>query len=256
MWAAISHLRKTGEGQWIDVGMYQLGIAMMPEPFIQYQLDGTEPERIGNEHAEHVPSNLYKTQGVDQWIALTVETDAQWQALAIYMKEPELGTDPNYASAAARRKLRDIVNKKVSLWALQQDARHLTQALQALGIAAGHICNSRDLLSDPHLIERGFYEKVRHHEPVGERPIIGRPYRLRFRDAKIKKGGPRFGEDNTAILSAEQIDAARANGIISDIPTNPGISGTMNTEMMLELGTLNAVDKNYKDYFSFKSENT
>jgi len=262
LWAAISHLRKTGEGQWIDVGMYQLGIAMMPEPFIQYQLDGTEPERIGNEHAEHVPSNLYKTQGVDQWIALTVETDAQWQALAIYMKEPELGTDPNYASAAARRKLRDIVNNKVSLWALKQDARHLTQALQTLGIAAGHICNSRDLLSDPHLIDRGFYEKVRHHEPVGERPIIGRPYRLRFRDAKIKKGGPRFGEDNTAILrdivgmSAKQIDAARANGIISDIPTNPGISGTMNTEMMLELGTLNALDKNYKDYFSFKSENT
>ena len=262
LWAAISHLRKTGEGQWIDVGMYQLGIAMMPEPFIQYQLDGTEPERIGNEHAEYVPSNLYKTQGVDQWIALTVETDAQWQALASYMKESELGADPNYASAAARRKLRDIVNNKVSLWALQQDARHLTQALQALGIAAGHICNSRDLLSDPHLIERGFYEKVRHHEPVGERPIIGRPYRLRFRDAKIKKGGPRFGEDNTAILrdivgmSAEQIDAARANGIISDTPTNPGISGTMNTEMMLELGTLNAVDKNYKDYFSFKSENT
>ena len=57
-------------------------------------------------------------------------------------------------------------------------------------------------------------------------------------------------------MSAKQIDAARANGIISDIPTSPGISGTMNTEMMLELGTLNAVDKNYKDYFSFKSENT
>jgi hypothetical protein len=57
-------------------------------------------------------------------------------------------------------------------------------------------------------------------------------------------------------MSAEQIDAARAKGIISDIPTNPGISGTMNTQMMLELGTLTAVDKNYKDYFSFKSENT
>jgi hypothetical protein len=50
-------------------------------------------------------------------------------------------------------------------------------------------------------------------------------------------------------MSAEQIQTARANGIISDTPTNPGISGTMNTSMMLELGTLTSVDKNYKDYF-------
>jgi crotonobetainyl-CoA:carnitine CoA-transferase CaiB-like acyl-CoA transferase len=262
LWAAINHRRKTGEGQWVDVGMYQLGVAMMPEPFIQFQLDGTEPERIGNEHAEHVPSNLYKAKGVNQWIALTVETDTQWQALTAYMQQPNLSIDPKYACAQARRQHRKLIDETISAWALQQDARYLTEALQGLGIAAGHVCDSRDLLSDPHLIARGFYEKVRHHEPVGERPIIGRPYRLRFRDAKIKKGGPRFGEDNTAILrdivgmSAEQIDAARAKGIISDIPTNPGISGTMNTQMMLELGTLTAVDKNYKDYFSFKSENT
>ena len=262
LWAAIAHLRKTGEGQWIDVGMYQLGVAMMPEPFIQYQLDGTEPERIGNEHAEHVPSNLYRARGTDQWIALTVETDAQWRALATYIQEPELATHASYATADARRQNRDLINQKISAWASQQDARHLTQALQALGIAAGHVCNSRDLLNDPHLITRGFYEQVTHHEPVGNRPIIGRPYRLRFRDAKIKKGGPRFGEDNTAILrdivgmSAEQIEAARSSGVISDLPTNPGISGTMNTEMMLELGTLTAVDKNYKDYFSFNKEST
>lgn len=262
LWAAISHLKKTGEGQWIDVGMYQLGVAMMPEPFIQYQLDGTEPERIGNEHPEHVPSNLYKTQGSDQWIALTVETDAQWQALTSLMQDRDFATNAAYATATGRREHRAVINQKISNWALQQDAKSLTQVLQDLGVAAGHICNSRDLLSDPHLIERGFYENVQHHEPVGERPIIGRPYRLRFRDAKIKKGGPRFGEDNTAILrdivgmSAEQIDSARANGIISDIPTNPGISGTMNTDMMLELGTLSAVDKNYKDYFLFKKEQT
>jgi crotonobetainyl-CoA:carnitine CoA-transferase CaiB-like acyl-CoA transferase len=260
LWAAISHLKKTGEGQWIDVGMYQLGVAMMPEPFIQYQLDGTEPERIGNEHAEHVPSNLYKAKGTDQWIALTVETDAQWQALVSFMQDQDLASNVAYATAAGRRKHRTFINQKISGWTLLQDARLLTQGLQELGVAAGFICNSRDLLSDPHLMERGFYEKVRHHDPVGDRPIIGRPYRLRFRDAKIKKGGPRFGEDNTAILrdivgmSTDQIESARANGIISDSPTNPGISGTMNTDMMLELGTLSGLDKNYKDYFSFKKE--
>jgi crotonobetainyl-CoA:carnitine CoA-transferase CaiB-like acyl-CoA transferase len=69
------------------------------------------------------------------------------------------------------------------------------------------------LLQDPHLKHRNFYETVTHPEPIGERPIIGRPYKLRFRDAHIKKPGPRFGEDNDSILreiigkTPEQISA-------------------------------------------------
>jgi len=96
LWAAIAHMRKTGQGQWIDVGMYQLGVALMPEPLLQKQLDGTEPVRMGNEHPEHVPSNLYRAQGEDQWLALTVRTDTQWAALTSLMQKPELASDPRF----------------------------------------------------------------------------------------------------------------------------------------------------------------
>lgn len=252
LWAAIAHLRKTGQGQWVDVGMYQLGVALMPEPLLQKQLDGTEPIRIGNEHAEYVPSNLYQAQGEDQWLALTVQTDAQWASLTQLMRQPQLATDTRFETAAARRLNRDAVNALVAAWCASRTPKDLFEQLQAHGIAAAPVLNSRDLLRDPHLKHRQFYETVSHPEPIGERPIIGRPYKLRFRDAHIKKPGPRFGEDNDSILrdilgkTPEEITALKASNVVSDLPTNPGLSGTMDTESMLRLKTLVAVDRDYR----------
>jgi crotonobetainyl-CoA:carnitine CoA-transferase CaiB-like acyl-CoA transferase len=252
LWAAIAHMRKTGQGQWVDVGMYQLGVALMPEPLLQKQLDGTEPIRMGNEHAEHVPSNLYQTKGTDQWLALSIHTDDQWATLTTLMQKAELASDPRFSTAAARRLHRDAVNAVVAAWCLTHTPQALFEQLQAHGIAAAPVLNSRDLLQDPHLKHRNFYETVTHPEPIGDRPIIGRPYKLRFRDAHIKKPGPRFGEDNDSILreiigkTPEQISALKDSNIVSDFPTNPGLSGTMDTESMLKLKTLIAVDHDYR----------
>ncbi len=252
LWAAIAHMRKTGQGQWVDVGMYQLGVALMPEPLLQKQLDGTEPIRMGNEHAEHVPSNLYQTQGMDQWLALTIQTDSQWVTLTTLMQKTELASDPRFGTAPARLRNRDAVNALVAAWCLKHTSQVLFEQLQAHGIAAAPVLNSRDLLRDPHLKHRNFYETVSHPEPIGERPLIGRPYKLRFRDAHIKKSGPRFGEDNDSILreilgkTPEQISALKDSNIVSDFPTNPGLSGTMDTESMLKLKTLIAVDQDYR----------
>lgn len=252
LWAAIAHMRKTGQGQWVDVGMYQLGVAMMPEPLLQKQLDGTEPIRMGNEHAEHVPSNLYQTKGTDQWLALSIHTDGQWATLAALMQKTELANDPRFSTAAARQLHRDTVNAVVAAWCLTHTPQALFEQLQAHGIAAAPVLNSRDLLRDPHLKHRDFYETVVHPEPIGERPIIGRPYKLRFRDAHIKKSGPRFGEDNDSILrdilgkTPEQISVLKDSNVVSDFPTHPGLSGTMDTESMLKLKTLIAVDQDYR----------
>lgn len=252
LWAAIAHMRKTGQGQWVDVGMYQLGVALMPEPLLQKQLDGTEPIRMGNEHAEHVPSNLYQTQGMDQWLALTIQTDSQWVTLTTLMQKTELASDPRFGTAPARLRNRDAVNALVAAWCLKHTSQVLFEQLQAHGVAAAPVLNSRDLLRDPHLKHRNFYETVSHPEPIGERPLIGRPYKLRFRDAHIKKSGPRFGEDNDSILreilgkTPEQISALKDSNVVSDFPTNPGLSGTMDTESMLKLKTLVAVDQDYR----------
>jgi hypothetical protein len=146
-----------------------------------------------------------------------------------------------------RQEIDDIVAE----WTRERDAGELFHMLQSHGIACGPVFNSRDLLADEQLRHRGFYECVEHEAPTGPRPIIGRPYRMRFRDARIRKAAPRFGEDNDHILrdllglSAEQVERLNADQIVCDRPQNPGQSGTMNVERMLRLGTLTAMDSDY-----------
>ena len=76
--AAVLHRKATGNGQWIDMGMYQIGVALMPEPILGLQANGERWERIGNEDRAHVPSNVYPAAGDDKWLALSVTSDEQW----------------------------------------------------------------------------------------------------------------------------------------------------------------------------------
>ena len=251
LFAALVACRESGKGQHIDLGMYQVGAALIPEPMLMHQLGQPEPERIGNEHPEHVPDNLYRASGVDNWLALSVTDDAQWASLVRLMGRPELVEDARFAHESARRERRDAINAMVAEWVREQDAQTLATLLQTHGIAAGPVLNSRDLLLDPHLRQRGFHELVAHPAPIGVRPLVGRPYRLRNRDAHIKKPAPGFGADNQRILAdtlgytRERIDALQSEGVIRDEPLNPGRCGSLDLETALRLGTIVAVDPDY-----------
>ena len=252
LFAAVAHMRKTGEGQWIDLGMYQTGSALVAEAMLQKQLHGTDPERLGNEDRQHVPSNLYRARGEDRWVAITVERDEQWAAFAGLMNRPELAEDVRFKHAEARRAHRREVDLLVGQWTAERDMMETMRLLQSHGIACGPVMNSCDLLMNEQLRHRGFYERVDHPAPVGVRPIIGRPYRLRLREARIRKPAPRFGEDNRRILGKiaalgeEEIKNLMDKQVVCDDPTNPGLPRNLNIEAMLRLRTLIAMDEDYR----------
>lgn len=224
LFAALQVRRATGEGQWIDVSMYQVGAALVPEALLQFQVDGTQPQRIGNEHDQFVPGNAYAARGEDRWLALTVESDAQWQALCTAMRRPELGADVRFATGEARRAHREQVDAVVAGWAREQDVFEAMRVLQGAGIACGPVLNNRDLLLDPHLRARGFHERVVHSAPMGPRPIMGRPYRWRNRQPHVQHPAPAYAEHNRAILRAlpgytqEKVEGLIADGVAWDGP--------------------------------------
>lgn len=251
IFAALRHVRRTGQGQWIDMGMYQIGAAMIPEALLQVQLDGSEPQRIGNEHELHVPSNAYPCQGDDRWVALTVETDAQWQALAALMAGEGVQADAALATQQARRGRRDEVNQLVARWVRDQDGSALMQRLQAAGIACGPVMNNRDLLLDPHLRERGFHERVQLPPPMGERPIMGRPWKLARRQVRIRKPAPRYGEDGRAILrEVLGMDEARIDALFAAraVCSEPAVAKPFDAMGLTELQRLKAIHEVDPDY--------
>ena len=252
IFAALHHVRETGEGQWIDLGMYQVGAALIPQALLQFQLDGSEPQRIGNEDEWHVPSNAYPCAGDDCWVALSVVDDAQWQLLAQAIAGDGLAVDAALASEPARRERREEVNALVAGWVRDQDARTLTRKLQALGIACGPVLNNRDLLLDEHLRSRGFHERVPLDPPMGVRPIMGRPWKLARREVRIRKPAPRYGEDGRAILrEVLQMDEARIEALFESrvactAPITPKPFDAMGLAELQRLKAIHEVDPDYR----------
>ncbi|HSH88821.1 MAG TPA: CoA transferase [Ramlibacter sp.] len=253
IFAALRHVRRTGEGQAIDLGMYQVGVALIPEALLQFQLDGTQPGRIGNEHELHVPSNAYPCAGEDKWVALTVETDSQWTTLAGLMAAEGIRVDAALAQSAARRERRVEVDSLIARWVANKDRFDLMHKLQEAGIACGPIMNNRDLLLDEHLRSRGFHERVELPAPMGVRPIMGRPWKLARRTVRIRKPGPRYGEDGGAILSdalgmdKARIDALFEARVVCNEPTVAKPFDAMGLAELQRLKAIHEVDPDYRE---------
>src|SRR5437762_762771 len=73
--------RRTGEGQYIDRSQYEAMLLAVQPALIEAQATGQVPPRRGNRHRYQAPQGVYPTAGDDLWIAITVQDDAQWQAL-------------------------------------------------------------------------------------------------------------------------------------------------------------------------------
>lgn len=251
IFAALHSRRITGKGQWIDLSMYQVGAALVPEPMLQYQIDGTQPQRIGNEHEQFVPSNVYQVRGEDRWVALTVETDAQWHVLCEAMGRPELARE--FPDADARRAHREAIDAAVGAWLRAQGPFDAMQAIQALGIACGPVLNSRELLLDEHLAHRRFHERVLHPPPVGWRPMIGRPYRWKLRCPHVHRPGPLYAEHNRVILQelngydAKRIAELVAARVVCDEPNVIKPPESMGIPQLLALRAVCEVDADYRE---------
>jgi len=137
--------------------------------------------------------------------------------------------DPRFEDSFARWKNRDeldaLIGPVTSFWY----AHELMHALQREGVAAGAVLDSKDLLFDPHLNERGFYEVVAHHESTGIPPLpyASRPWKLSKTPAVAGKAAPLMGEHNSLILSellgktTDEMAALEEGGIIGYGPTDP-----------------------------------
>jgi crotonobetainyl-CoA:carnitine CoA-transferase CaiB-like acyl-CoA transferase len=230
---ALFHRRRTGRGQWIDLAMYQAGVATIGPQVLDWQANGKVATRMGNANAQMAPHGVYPCQGKDRWIAIAVDSDAAWQALCGVMGHPMWCRDPVLATLDGRLAGRPQIDNALATWTREHDAMALASTLQAAGIMAGAVQDGRDLLHDPQLRARGFFDEVTHapSSRIGDRPTIGRPWKLDDAPLAITRPAPQLGEHNREILSGllgltdAQIADLNAQGVIGDrIPAGRSIA--------------------------------
>lgn len=191
--AALHRRRATGQGGLVDVSAREVASSLLGEALL-LAAAGNEPHRMGNDHPRMAPHGVYPAAGEDRWIAIAVADDAQWQALAGIIGQPELATDPRFAKAAARHANRAAIEPLVSAWTATIAANEGAERLQTAGIAAHASWTTPEIAADPHLRERRAIVTVQ--EPDGtQRAAVGVPMRLsKGEEIGIHRGTPKLGE--------------------------------------------------------------
>lgn len=164
--AALEERQRTGNGRSIDLSMVE-AISLLVGNTVADAALGIEPSRLGNRDRDYAPQGVYRCNGEDDWIAITVKDDRAWNALRVEMGQAA-PTDTSFASASGRRDGYVEIDAAIERWTAAFDNDELAARLQQLGIAAHAVAKSRDPLFDPHLRQRGLFTDVAH-----ERPILG-----------------------------------------------------------------------------------
>jgi benzylsuccinate CoA-transferase BbsF subunit len=176
---ALYRRRKTGQGMRIDLSMYDTGVSCIPPAILEAQRGIARP-RLGAAHLWKAPHNVYRCQGADGWMAITVSTDAEWQRLKAAMGNPSWAQDGRFDTVPGRWQHRRELDAQLEQWTVTYDNVALTHLLQAHGVPAGAVLTARDLVANPHLRERGYFEVFTNANAprVGPRLYAGRPFRI------------------------------------------------------------------------------
>nr|WP_238438595.1 CoA transferase [Frankia nepalensis] len=162
----------------------------------------------------------------DAWIALAVTDDAQWAALCRLLDRADLAADPALATFAGRRATacHDRLDEAIGAWAAALDRPRALAALAAAGIPAAPVTPAADLLANPQLAARGFFERLS-HPVVGEHPMPGVAFRLASHPGPLlRRPSPVFGQHDDEVyggllgLTGAEIAGLRERGVIADRP--------------------------------------
>ena len=228
MTALMSRLQ-TGKGQFIDVSQAQTAAVTIPEVLLDYAANGRTPQRIGNADPVMAPHGCYPCRGEDRWIAIAVGEDSEWEGLCRVLGRQDWAGDPRLSGTLGRWQNREEIGWHLAVETARWNAHDLMAALQAEGVPAGAVLDSKELLFNPHLVARRFYEIVRHH-PSTEMPPLpyaGRPWKLSETPAVTPRAAPVMGEHNEYVLgellglSSRQIADLEEKGVIGYAPEDP-----------------------------------
>ena len=196
--AALHHRADTGEGQFIDYSQCEGVSCLMGEVLLDYEMNGRSPGRRANADELMAPHNVYLCWGVDRWVAIAVETDEEFAALAGVIGRPELAADPRFAEAASRKKNEEELDAIVSQWTRARDRDLIANTLARAGVAAAPSRDALDLFHDPHLQARGAFVEV-DHPGVGPRRFAGPPW-IMSEGGIEPRHAPMLGEHNDYVL--------------------------------------------------------
>jgi crotonobetainyl-CoA:carnitine CoA-transferase CaiB-like acyl-CoA transferase len=222
---ALRDREASGEGRLVEVTMIEAALNAAAEQVVEHGASGTVLTRNGNRGPLAAPQNVYACAGDEEWVAIAVTDDDQWDRFRKQLGDPEWARDDAFATATGRHAAHDRLDEELSKWFATRDASSTADELSEAGIPAGYVIDAREVVKNPQLRHRG-YAEVEEHPVTGAHPIPMIPFRFRTRadTGWLRRPSPTLGQHNDEILGGElgldddELAALRADGRIGDRP--------------------------------------
>ena len=196
---ALRHRARTGQGQEIDLSQQETSISLIADKMMEYGMSGETPPRRGNHSDRMAPHDNYRCRGEDSWVAIAVRSDDEWARMARVMGSPELASDPRFSDLRGRLANIRELNAIVSEWTRDKDAYEVAEALQAESVPSAPVLKAAELLENPQLAARDFFETLE-REDTGPLPYAGVAWKLSETPGRLGGPPPGLGRHSEEVL--------------------------------------------------------
>jgi crotonobetainyl-CoA:carnitine CoA-transferase CaiB-like acyl-CoA transferase len=210
--------RNGGEGQAIDLALFEAGFRASEDALMRYSVTGEVRGRTGNINKQVVPASNFPTADGRE-ITLHAGTDSLFGLLCSLMGEPALPIDQRFADHAARVANQDVLYAMIGDWTARHTADSLMTMLVGADIPASTVMTMHDIANDPHYRERGTIIPVDDAE-FGPMLVAAPLPRMSETPGSVRSLGPALGADNDEVfgrllkLGAVEMKRLREQGVI------------------------------------------
>jgi crotonobetainyl-CoA:carnitine CoA-transferase CaiB-like acyl-CoA transferase len=206
---------RSGEGAYLDISLFDALAEWMGYPAYYTGYGGTQPARAGSSHPAIAPYGPVPVSDGNVFIA--IQNEREWARLcADVLGEPQLATDPRFASNSQRVTNRAALDALLSETLSSLTAEQVEDRLDAAGIANARLRNVHEFLDHPQLAARERWREV--DSPAGPLRALAPPIALNAEPARMDPI-PDIGQQTDAILHElgygdQEIESLRADGVI------------------------------------------
>ena len=214
---ALQHRHATGQGQVIDVALYEAVFNCMESLLPEYSAFGAVREPAGSALPGIAPTNAYLCK--DGAYALVAGNgDSIFKRLMALIERPDLANDPALADNAGRVARVAELDAAIGAWTAQHPVAEVLEALDKASVPAGRIYTVADIAADPHYQARGMLQAVE-MDDGSTLTVPGIVPKLSATPGQHRRNAPQLGQDTDQILAemgltAEQIQSLKARGIV------------------------------------------
>lgn len=201
--AAIHARQATGQGQVVDVALYEAAFTQMEPVVPAHEKLGVVPMREGSNLPSMAPNSSYPTRD-GGWMLIAANSQPTWRRLVGLMQQPELLTDPRFETIQARGRPEHMkaIDALVAEWTRGFDGPALEALLREAEVPCSRVYTIADIYADPHFAARDMLRRVP-HPVLGHTTQAGVVPRLSATPGAIRRSGPDLGADGAQVLCQE-----------------------------------------------------